>query len=79
MFVNLKIPSKTSALDGFFKVYSGMLKSELVWLLDVLLLAQFQTVWFSESVRNLNDFVRILDKNFCLKMESPQGLFHFWT
>ena len=56
--------------------YSQCPKSKLVFFSDVQLLAQFQTVGFSASVRNPNIFVQILDrflhlksKPFCLKTE----------
>ena len=52
---------------SFSQVYSEMQKSELVWFSDNSLLAQFQTVRFSESVQNPNDFGQF----FCLKTECP--------
>ena len=48
-----------------------MPKSKLVQFLDILLLAQFQTVRFSNVIQNRNFLVWISDSNFCPKMERP--------
>ena len=40
---------------------------------DDSLLAQFQTVRYSDGILNLNVFVQISENNFCLKIERPKG------
>ena len=54
----------------YFSIYSQRPKSELLVLYsDIQILTQFQTVGYSDNVWNPNDFIRILDKNFCPKTE----------